>query len=174
MYTPQWCEDSRQNLHSGNNYRPRRGRGQYSFLKGKCRILLSRQQNSNLFCMLKLIRIKLDGVEMSAIKFKIPNIDNRRKRKFTTKHRKTFPTHKEKDGQLFLIKVVTQLVSNCECMPYKGTSRQRSGKGAIRKSFPLQKTRWEKTKLTIRYLYHETYRKPNEQLFSQKVATQLT
>ena len=24
-----------------------------------------------------------------------------------------------------------------------------------------------KTKLTIRYLYHETYRKPNEQLFSQ-------
>ena len=25
----------------------------------------------------------------------------------------------------------------------------------------------EKTKLTIRHLYHETYRKPNEQLFSQ-------
>ena len=39
---------------------------------------------------------------------------------------------------------------------YKGTSRQRSGKGAIRKRFPLQKPRWEKTKLTIRYLYHET------------------
>ena len=34
--------------------------------------------------------------------------------------------------------------------------RQRSGKGAIRKRFPLQKPRWEKTKLTIRYLYHET------------------
>ena len=50
---------------------------------------------------------------------------------------------------------------------YKCTSRQRSGKGAIRKRFPLQKTRWEKTKLTIKYLYHETYRKPNEQLFSQ-------
>ena len=49
----------------------------------------------------------------------------------------------------------------------KGTSRQRSGKGAIRKRFPLQKPRWEKTKLTIRHLYHETYRKPNEQLFSQ-------
>ena len=49
----------------------------------------------------------------------------------------------------------------------KGTSRQRSGKGAIRKRFPLQKPRWEKTKLTIRYLYHETYRKPNEQLISQ-------
>ena len=48
-----------------------------------------------------------------------------------------------------------------------GTSRQRSGKGAIRKRFPLQKPRWEKTKPTIRYLYHETYRKPNEQLFSQ-------
>ena len=25
----------------------------------------------------------------------------------------------------------------------------------------------KKTKLTIRYLYHETFRKPNEQLFSQ-------
>ena len=49
----------------------------------------------------------------------------------------------------------------------KGTSRQRSGKGATRKRFPLQKPRWEKTKLTIRHLYHETYRKPNEQLFSQ-------
>ena len=34
----------------------------------------------------------------------------------------------------------------------KGTSRQRSGKGAIRKRFPLQKPRWEKTKLTIRYI----------------------
>ena len=38
-------------------------------------------------------------------------------------------------------------------------------KGAIRKRFPLRKPRWEKTKLTIRYLYHKTYRKPNEQLF---------
>ena len=37
----------------------------------------------------------------------------------------------------------------------KGTSRQRSGNGAIRKRFPLQKPRWEKTKLTIRYLYHQ-------------------
>ena len=49
----------------------------------------------------------------------------------------------------------------------KGTSRQRSGKGATRKRFPLQNPRWEKTKLTIRHLYHELYRKPNEQLFSQ-------
>ena len=40
-------------------------------------------------------------------------------------------------------------------MIQKGTSRQRSGKGAIRKRFPLQKPRWEKTKLTIRHLYHE-------------------
>ena len=40
-------------------------------------------------------------------------------------------------------------------VPEKGTSRQRSGKGAIRKRFPLQKQRWENTKLTIRYLYHE-------------------
>ena len=30
-----------------------------------------------------------------------------------------------------------------------------------------KKPRWEKTKVTIKYLYHETYRKPNEQLFSQ-------
>ena len=30
-----------------------------------------------------------------------------------------------------------------------------------------KKPRWEKNKLTNRYLYHETYRKPNEQLFSQ-------
>ena len=37
----------------------------------------------------------------------------------------------------------------------KSTSRQRSGKCAIRKRLPLQKPRWEKTKLTIRYLYHE-------------------
>ena len=58
---------------------------------------------------------------------------------------------------------ITCIANNAE----KGTSRQRSGKGAIRKRFPFQKPRWEKTKLTIRYLYHETYRKPNEQLFSQ-------
>ena len=38
----------------------------------------------------------------------------------------------------------------------RGTSRQRSGKGAIRKRFPLHKPRWEKNKPTIRYLYHET------------------
>ena len=46
-----------------------------------------------------------------------------------------------------------QWLSNEEL--YKSTSRQRSGKGAIRKRLPLQKPRWEKTKLTIRYLYHE-------------------
>ena len=60
-----------------------------------------------------------------------------------------------------------ELISKYNIGLKKGTSRQRSGKGAIRKRFPLQKPRWEKTKLTIRYLYHETYRKPNEQLFSQ-------
>ena len=41
-------------------------------------------------------------------------------------------------------------------LEWEGTSRQRSGKGTIRKRFPLQKPRWEKTKLAIRYLYHET------------------
>ena len=37
----------------------------------------------------------------------------------------------------------------------KGTSRQRSGKGATRERFPLQKPRWEKTKVTTRHLYHK-------------------
>ena len=46
-------------------------------------------------------------------------------------------------------------------------------KAQSEKRFPLKKPRWEKTKLTIRYLYHQTYRKPNVQLFSQYVATQL-
>ena len=72
-----------------------------------------------------------------------------------------------------LIRVMGLKSSNYSCSRWqllsieKGTSRQRSGKGAIRKRFPLQKPRWEKTKLTIRHLYHETYRKLNEQLFSQ-------
>ena len=47
----------------------------------------------------------------------------------------------------------------CLAVKWKGTSRQRSGKGAIRKRFPLQKPRWEKTKLTIRHLYHNNISK---------------
>ena len=40
-------------------------------------------------------------------------------------------------------------VSSCgmhikNCSKLNGTSRQRSGKGAFRKRFPLQKPRWEK------------------------------
>ena len=54
----------------------------------------------------------------------------------------------------------------------KGKSWQRSGTGAIRKRFPLQKPRWEKTKQSGTYTM-KTYRKPNEQLYSQQVATQL-
>ena len=51
----------------------------------------------------------------------------------------------------------------------KGTSRQRIGKDAIRKRFPLQKPRWEKTKLSIKYMYTmKTYRKPNELLFPHR------
>ena len=69
------------------------------------------------------------------------------------------PTRGENIWDLFLTSNYT--------LVKKGTNRQRSGKSAIRKRFPLQKPRWEKTKLTIRHLYHETYRKPNEQLFSQ-------
>ena len=59
------------------------------------------------------------------------------------------------------------VVDEWSCEDKKSTSRQRSGEGAIRKRFPLQKPRWEKNKLTTRYLYHETNHKPNEQLFSQ-------
>ena len=51
-----------------------------------------------------------------------------------------------------------------------GTSRQRSRKGAIRKRFPFQKRRWEKQSDTYTMT---TRRKPKEQLFFQKVATQL-
>ena len=46
----------------------------------------------------------------------------------------------------------------------KRKSRQRSGKGAIRKRFPLQKPRWGKTKITIRYLHHEKQLKHKKQL----------
>ena len=42
-------------------------------------------------------------------------------------------------------------------------------KAQSERKFPLQKPRWETTKLTIMKIH----RKPNEQLFSQKVATQL-
>ena len=69
--------------------------------------------------------------------------------------------------QLEYVSPIWHPYNDSETEKKKGTRRQRSGKGAIRKRFPLQKPRWEKTKLTIRYLYHETYRKPNEQLFSQ-------
>ena len=51
--------------------------------------------------------------------------------------------------------ICTKYESYGPCSLEKGTSRQRSGKGAIRKRFPLQQPGWEKTKLTIRYLYHE-------------------
>ena len=46
-------------------------------------------------------------------------------------------------------------------------------KAQSEKDFHSKNRGEKKTKLTIRYLYHETYRKPNEQLFSQYVATQL-
>ena len=51
-------------------------------------------------------------------------------------------------------RLVNSLISNLDGCK-KSTSRQRSGKGAIRKRLPLQKPRWEKNKLTIRHLYHE-------------------
>ena len=49
-----------------------------------------------------------------------------------------------------------------------GTSRQRSGKGANRKRFPLQKPRRGKNQTNNQVPYTiKTYRKTNEQLFSQ-------
>ena len=44
----------------------------------------------------------------------------------------------------------------------KGTSRQRSGK-----EIPTPKTEVGKKQTNNQVLYYETYRKPNEQLFSQ-------
>ena len=40
-------------------------------------------------------------------------------------------------------------------------------KAQSEKDFHSKNRGGKKTKLTVRYLYHETYRKPNEQLFSQ-------
>ena len=59
-------------------------------------------------------------------------------------------------------------------MNQKGTSRQRSGKSAIRKKIPTPKTEMGK-KLNLQSVTYtmKTYRKPNGQLFSQSVATQL-
>ena len=54
-----------------------------------------------------------------------------------------------------MIKCAREMTKYVKILTKKGTSRQRSGKGAIRERFPLQKPRWEKTKLTIRYLYHK-------------------
>ena len=50
----------------------------------------------------------------------------------------------------------------------EGTSRQRSGKGAIRKRFPLQKPRWEKTNQQSGTDTKKTFRKPNEQYFPNR------
>ena len=49
----------------------------------------------------------------------------------------------------------------------ESTCRQRSGKGAIRKRLRLQKPRWEKPNLQSGTYTMKTFRKPNEQLFSQ-------
>ena len=52
---------------------------------------------------------------------------------------------------IFCIQI--RAISNFEDIA-KGTSRQWNG--AIRKKFPLHKPRgWEKTKMTLRYLYQE-------------------
>ena len=50
----------------------------------------------------------------------------------------------------------------------KGQEKAQSEKDSHSKNRGGKKKTKNKTeKLTIRYLYHETYRKPNEQLFSQ-------
>ena len=48
----------------------------------------------------------------------------------------------------------------------KGTSRQRSGKGAIRKKFPLQKRGGKNQNCQLGTYIKNTYRKPSEQLLS--------
>ena len=56
-------------------------------------------------------------------------------------------------------------------MDYKMHKKVKVGKDQEKaqseKDSPSKNPGWEKTKLTIRYLYHETHLKPNEQLFSQ-------
>ena len=61
--------------------------------------------------------------------------------------------HKKILGDILLRCFFVQYRSTCIChlhlfcfLQQKCTSRQRSGKGAIRKRLPLQKPRWEKTK----------------------------
>ena len=48
-----------------------------------------------------------------------------------------------------------EAITPCAKLSIKGKSRQLSVNGAIRKNLPLQKPRWEKTKLTVRYSYYE-------------------
>ena len=50
----------------------------------------------------------------------------------------------------------------------KGTSRKDQEKAQSEKDSHSKNRGWKKSKLTIRYLYHETYRKPNEQLFPNR------
>ena len=61
------------------------------------------------------------------------------------------PTYLLPPGSSFHTKTINIWAAAWE----KGTRRQRSGRGAIRKRFPLQIRCGKKTKLTIRYLYHE-------------------
>ena len=49
----------------------------------------------------------------------------------------------------------------------KGKKQAKIRKRRNQKKIPTPKPRWEKTKQTIRHLYMKTFRKPNEQLFSQ-------
>ena len=55
----------------------------------------------------------------------------------------------------------------------KGTSRQRSGKGAIRKRLPLKNRRGIKPNQQSGTYTIKTYSKPNEQLSSKQVVTRL-
>ena len=51
---------------------------------------------------------------------------------------------------------------------WKVTSRQRSGKGAIRKKFPLQKLRWKNLNCQLGTYTQKTYCKQSEQLFPNR------
>ena len=88
------------------------------------------------------------------------SIDQKSNLAFKKKTKKRKPKKKWYDADCdFKYRNLKQLSRKLASDPFnrtlrskKSTSRQRSGKGAIRKRLPLQKPRWEKTKLTIRHL----------------------
>ena len=61
-------------------------------------------------------------------------------------------------------KKLKMVLNNCYDKVQVGKDQE---KAQSAKDSHFKNPRWEKTKLTIRYLYHENICKPNEQLFAQ-------